>query len=329
MSCSTRTRSCSNRSLRRFVLRLIVVVLGPAVLALLGARIAAAAKATDVDLATSLTHMADFPLGVDSDILVTVTNLGPGNLSDVMTVTVELPAGLVYVDADGKGWTIDAGAEPVITATFDRTVSHGRSAPALTVTVQPDGSVTGPVTLAASVTSLAFDPQPANNDATSVVNVGGSFTPLVAVKSLTTVEDPFNGTVNPKTIPGAYVEYAVEISNRLADRIDDDSIVFVDAVPAGTTLFVGDLPGGAGPVRFSHGAVRSRLNFTFGGLTAPTDDLDFSADGGATWTYGPTPDAFGCDAAVTHIRVTPGGRMAPRTAAVPPSFILEFRVRMD
>ena len=61
----------------------------------------------------------------------------------------------------------------------------------------------------------------------------------------------------------------------------------------------------------------------------PGDDVAFSADGRATWTYVPVADAFGCDAAVTHLRVTPGGRMAPLAGAVAPSFILEFRVRVD
>jgi len=297
-------------------------------LVLLSAEVISVTNTPSADLAATLTHLADFPLGVDSNLAVTVTNLGPANENDVMTVTVNLPPGLVYVGSGGNGWTIDASAAPVITATLGRTLPAGQSAPQLTVTVQADGSVTGALTLTASVTSPTFDHQSGNNVATSTVNVGGSFTPLIAVKSLTTVEDPFNGTLNPKAIPGAYVEYAVEVSNRHTERIDRNTVVFVDAVPAVTSLYVGDLPGNAGPVRFSQGARSSRLRFRFLGLADPTDDLDFSADGGATWTYAPVPDALGCDAAVTHIRVTPRGRMA-RQAAIPSSFILEFRVRMD
>jgi hypothetical protein len=143
------------------------------------------------------------------------------------------------------------------------------------------------------------------------------------------VEDPFSGTVNPKAIPGAYVEYGVEIFNRHDYRIDRHSVVFTDAVPAGTSLYVDDLPGNDGPVRFINGPVTSRLRYRFRGLADQTDDVHFSADGGASWTYAPVPDAFGCDPAVTHVRVTPRGRMGARTAAGPASFALEFRVRMD
>jgi hypothetical protein len=40
------------------------------------------------------------------------------------------------------------------------------------------------------------------------------------------------------------------------------------------------------------------------------DDVDFSNDGGSTWTYVPAPNALGVDPAVTHIRIRPKGTMA-------------------
>ena len=38
--------------------------------------------------------------------------------------------------------------------------------------------------------------------------------------------------------------------------------------------------------------------------------MDFSNDGGATWTYVPTPGADGSDAAVNSLRLRPKGTMA-------------------
>ncbi|MCP4573749.1 MAG: DUF3344 domain-containing protein [bacterium] len=298
-------------------------------LVLLSAEVISVTNAPTADLAVTLTHPADMPLYDSGDLVVTVTNLGPANENDVVTVTVPLPPGLEYVSASGNGWTIDASGAPTIIATIGRALPAGQSMPSLTVTVRPDGTVTGGVVLAASVSSPTFDYQPGNDATSSVVNLVEPTVALSAVKSHITVEDPFNGTFNPKAIPGAFVEYGVEVSNRFTRRIDRNTVVFVDAVPAGTTLHVDDLPGNSGPVRFTQGAVTSRLRYRFRGLADLTDDVHFSADGGLSWNYAPVADAFGCDAAVTHVRVTPRGRMGARTAAGAASFLLEFRVRMD
>ena len=73
----------------------------------------------------------------------------------------------------------------------------------------------------------------------------------------------------------------------------------------------------------------SGLKFTFGSLADQTDDVDFSADGGGTWTYMPVPDADGFDPAVTNVRVAPQGWMRGRTNAGPSSFAVHFQVRVD
>ena len=60
-----------------------------------------------------------------------------------------------------------------------------------------------------------------------------------------------------------------------------------------------------------------------------TDDLEFSSDGGAMYTYTPTPDGLGCDIAVTHIRVNPKGTFAADTGSGAPEFELTFRVLVN
>ena len=50
---------------------------------------------------------------------------------------------------------------------------------------------------------------------------------------------------------------------------------------------------------------------SFSSLANAADDLEFSNNGGASWTYAPTADANGVDATVTHIRVRPKGSMVP------------------
>jgi len=67
-------------------------------------------------------------------------------------------------------------------------------------------------------------------------------------------------------------------------------------------LFVQDV-GGAGsvPVAFTNGTPTSALTYTFCGLGNGADDVEFSNNGGTTWTHTPVANASGCDPAVTHI----------------------------
>ena len=63
-------------------------------------------------------------------------------------------------------------------------------------------------------------------------------------------------------------------------------------------------------------------------LNSNTDDLDYSNDGGVTWTYVPVPDTSGGDAAITDIRMRPKGLM-PGQSSGNPSFQLQFRVLIN
>jgi hypothetical protein len=75
----------------------------------------------------------------------------------------------------------------------------------------------------------------------------------------------------------------------------------------------------------TQGVPSSTLAWTFTSLASTTDDLDFSNDGGATWTYTPTGT---WDANVTHVRLRPKGRMAGSNGSANPYFELRFRVRL-
>lgn len=134
--------------------------------------------------------------------------------------------------------------------------------------------------------------------------------PLTIVKSSQAYLDPQNGTTNPKLIPGGFVAYTVTVANPGGYTVTTDSIIIVDATPANLSLFVGNVPGGTGPVLFQDGSPSSALSYTFASLSSTTDDVDFSSDGGATWTYTPVPNASQVDPNVTHMRIRPKGAMA-------------------
>ena len=148
--------------------------------------------------------------------------------------------------------------------------------------------------------------------------------PLTIVKFSTVVSDPINEGVNPKAIPGAVVEYEIVIANPADTAVDADSVVLTDPIPAGVALRVADIDGpGSGPVRFTAGA--SGLSYGFTSLASQADDVQFSDDNGANWTYEPLPDADGFDPDVTDIRINPKGVFAPGDA----QFTLEFQVRVE
>lgn len=149
---------------------------------------------------------------------------------------------------------------------------------------------------------------------------------LVIGKTSAVVSDPLNDLL-PLRIPGAVVDYTVTISNPAANGTTAvTSVVFSDAIPAKTTMRVSDLAGTAkGPVDFVDGLLpSSALSYTYTSLSSTTDRLDFSNDGGTTWTYVPTPDANGYDPGVTNVRV----RMVGNQAAAS-SFTLRFRVKVN
>lgn len=189
-----------------------------------------------------------------------------------------------------------------------------------TLTVQVTSSTVGSYDNTASgvLTAQTSTTGAPSNTATLTVGAG-----LTLVKSSQTFSDPFNGTANPKAIPGAFVSYTVVANNTGAVVVDANSVFVVDAVPANTDLFVNDLGGaGSGPVAFT--ALASGLTYTFTSLASATDDVGFSSDGGATFTYAPVPNANGVDPAVTHVRINPKG-----TFGAASSCQLQFRVRIE
>ncbi len=150
---------------------------------------------------------------------------------------------------------------------------------------------------------------------------------LLAVKFLQMVEDPVNGTTNPKGIPGSSALYTVAVTNEGNGAVDSDTVMLTDAVPAETEMFVGNLAGGS-PIRFIDGSPASGLSFTFTNLGSTTDGVEFSNDGGTTFSYTPAPDAQGYDPAVTTVRILPDGTFAASNGTNHPQFSVQFKVRV-
>jgi hypothetical protein len=72
-------------------------------------------------------------------------------------------------------------------------------------------------------TDAARDAQHSDTDAFRVLAAV-----LTVSKIVTVVEDPINGAVNPKAIPGAYIEYQITITNAAGASATASSVVFSD-----------------------------------------------------------------------------------------------------
>ncbi len=267
---------------------------------------------------------------------------GVGNAS-VLTITLTNPNTL---DITGAAFSDAYPANLVNTATPAGATTCGAGA----VTAPANGGYVslssgtvpagGSCTVMVNVTSAAAGVY-ANSTGTVTTANAGTGSPasatltvvvlpnIVALKFVTVQSDPVNGTVNPKAIPGAAMLYTVTTTNQGGGAADADSVVVTDPVPANTELFVNDLGGaGSGPVLFSNGATPSGLSYSFINLGSGADNIAFSSDSGATWTYTPVPDGNGYDANVTNIRVSPSGAFNGAAGPNQPSFNLQFQVRV-
>ena len=138
--------------------------------------------------------------------------------------------------------------------------------------------------------------------------------------------DPISGTVDPKAIPGAIILNEIAISNSGTGIVDNDSLIITEALDTDAALRVLDFDvSTAGPLQFVDGAVASGISYSFIALGDPTDDLEFSNDGGVTFVYTPVPDVNGVDATVTHFRITPAGQFQGDSGSGTPSAMFLFQ----
>jgi uncharacterized repeat protein (TIGR01451 family) len=83
-------------------------------------------------------------------------------------------------------------------------------------------------------TDAAEDGRYSDDDAYRVVTAT-----ITVTKTSTVISDPFNGAVNPKAIPGAVVEYCIQVSN--TGSAAASNVIVTDAIPANTTYQAGSI----------------------------------------------------------------------------------------
>ncbi len=66
---------------------------------------------------------------------------------------------------------------------------------------------------------------------------------ITVTKTVTVISDPFNGTTTPKAIPGAVIEYCIQVSNPSGGATATE-ITVTDPIPSGTTFVLGSIVAG-------------------------------------------------------------------------------------
>ncbi|MDX1499913.1 MAG: hypothetical protein R3176_08455 [Woeseiaceae bacterium] len=240
------------------------------------------------------------------------------------------PAVSYYEDTDGSG-TLTAGDTLLTDTDGDGNPDSAPLAPSASVTILVVYAVPGTVRngdVATIVVTAASDFQPLVAASVTDTITAVPAPNLLVSKEFTTISDPVNLGVGPKPIPGSTVEYTITITNQGPGTVDMDTFEISDAVPNDSCLLVTDL-GGGGPVRFTDGNPASGLTYTFTSLGSATDDLEFSADGGASYGYTPVAGPNGCDPAVTHLRIVPKGTFAADSGSGSPEAGFAFRILID
>jgi uncharacterized repeat protein (TIGR01451 family) len=141
-------------------------------------------------------------------------------------------------------------------------------------------------------------------------------TQLSITKVSSIIEDPFNpDAADAKAIPGATVEYVIQVSNTGISATDPGELVITDFHAADITLCRLDRAGG--PITFSDPGASTGLTYS------EASDLAYSQVGDAGFGYTPQDDGTGCDPDIDDFRLTPGGMMAGGS-----SFELRVRYRI-
>jgi hypothetical protein len=131
--------------------------------------------------------------------------------------------------------------------------------------------------------------------------------PVAVVITTRTTYDPISSTNNPRSIPGSKQRTTITLTNTDIIPVDANSLNVVLPTPGrGAVALDGDGTASPAFVTTAEGSPASSLAVTYAAPASTTDDVDFSSNGGTSWTYDPTTTPR----SVTNVRIRPRGTMA-------------------
>ncbi|KQS03809.1 hypothetical protein ASG11_05760 [Sphingomonas sp. Leaf357] len=142
---------------------------------------------------------------------------------------------------------------------------------------------------------------------------------LTVDKSSTPVADQVNTLTPARNLPGATIDYSLNVTNPALNLVVIRRVVIVDVIPASVKFRVLPYGSGSGPVEFTNGNLLT-IPLGSSGLTyAGVEYYD-----GVSWNYVPQDDGTGYDGNVRSIRVT----MSTGAMTAGGSFRLRYRVML-
>ncbi len=195
------------------------------------ATVLSTAVAPSPDLAITKTHVGTALQGQTGfTYTITVSNVGTGPTSGLVTVSDTVPAGLTATAVSGSGWACSLGATP--TCTRSDVLANAAAYPPITLTVNVASNAPATVINTATV-SGGGDANPANNTATdpTIVTTG-------AVPDLTIAKSHSGNARQGQT----GFAYTITVSN-VGAAPSAGTVTVTDPLPAGLTATAASGPG--------------------------------------------------------------------------------------
>jgi uncharacterized repeat protein (TIGR01451 family) len=212
-----------------------------------------------------------------TDTATFINQLAPDATVTVF-VLIDAPIGAVDADVANVRLTV---------------VTHDAASGAASVTTQTAG---------ADTTSVDVVFADAGRDGLEAADDGYLFSSadLSITKTNKVISDPFNGTTNPKSIPGAVVEYTIELTNN--GTVSADGVRVTDVVSSDLALLLAQYNGSTEDIEIQLGA-------------GPASSIFCSADAGDA-------DSDGCGLTGSTLEIEPAGLSVGTTATDNPVRVL-------
>jgi Surface adhesin CshA non-repetitive domain 2 len=245
-----------------------------------------------------------------------VMNINQG-ASTVATTTTTGTGATITTGATAQT-QVTAGTAYAMTEAASGTTSLSQYTATMSCTNAATSSTALPTTVGGVIT-----PQMGDIVTCTITNTkkASNATLLINKTSVTTADSV--SAANPKSIPGAIVQYSLRVQNTGPSAVDNNTVFLVDALPG--TLSVGS----AAAPALVQGTPTSNLSFSAATdirysnqTTAPTS---FAACSAAPHNYTPV-SAY--DPAVRYICINPKGIMSG-SSGTPPSFTITFNAQVN
>ncbi|WP_338054385.1 spore coat protein U domain-containing protein [Sphingomonas insulae] len=176
-----------------------------------------------------------------------------------------------------------------------------------TITMTWDWRICNGISALVCVGSYETPPSPVKSDVTVTLDV----TPQDMTITLTSAAtwDATNGTARPLAVPGSKGRTTLAVRNPDLVALDNASVALIYKVPARTSVILdGDGTTSSTVIGFTDGSPSAGVTLSYVPGSA-TDDVDFSADNGVSWTYSPVAGNRASEGAITQLRFRPKGAM--------------------